>query len=219
MAKDNGKGGDTGPDRGERRTTSTDQQSGSVPRAPRGEFRGLLKPFAYIDRGLAIYEAVALSAGVILMAFNSIANVVGRFALGQSLYFSEELNQFLVILITFAGIGFAARHGRHIRMSAFYDMLGDGPRKMLMVFIALVTAAAMFVLAWYSLAYIIGVYETGRIAAATRIPVYITMIWLPLGFLVTGIQYVLTAVANLSRPDVYISASVVDSYDDTETPV
>lgn len=192
---------------------------GEASHPPRTEFRGVLKPFAILDRGLELYEAFALSAGVILMAVNSIANVVGRFAFGQSIYFSEEINQFLIILITFAGIGFAARNGRHIRMSAFYDMLGDKPRKALMIVIALVTAAAMFVLAWYSLQYIIGVAVTGRIAAATRVPVYLTMVWLPVGFVVTGVQYVLTAIANFSRPDVYISASVIDSYEDTETPV
>jgi hypothetical protein len=44
-------------------------------------------------------------------------------------------------------------------------------------------------------------------------------VWVPIGFVITGIQYLLTAVANLTRPDVYISASVIDSYDETETKV
>ena len=51
----------------------------------------------------------------------------------------------------------------------------------------------------------------------TQIPIYLTLIWLPLGFVITGIQYVLTALVNLTRPDVYLSVTVVDSYEDTET--
>jgi C4-dicarboxylate transporter, DctQ subunit len=43
--------------------------------------------------------------------------------------FSEELNSILIILITFAGISYAARHGRHIRMSAIYDALPPKGRK------------------------------------------------------------------------------------------
>lgn len=180
---------------------------------------GWLKPFAMLDRGLAWFEALLLSAGVLLMATNAIVNVVARFGFRRSFPGTEEINQFLIILITFAGIGYAARQGRHIRMSAFYDMLADKHRKILMIVIALVTAAAMFVLAWYSVVYVLSVYNTGRIAPATRIPIYLTLVWLPIGFTVTGIQYVLTAIANLTRPDVYLSTSVVDSYEDTETPV
>jgi TRAP-type C4-dicarboxylate transport system permease small subunit len=129
------------------------------------------------------------------------------------------LNRFLIVLITFVGLGYAARMGRHIRMSAIYDALPDTARKILMIVICLVTSAAMFVLAWYAYAYVVSVQESGRIAAALRIPIYLTFVWVPIGFVITGIQYLLTAVANLTRPDVYISASVIDSYDETETKV
>jgi C4-dicarboxylate transporter DctQ subunit len=186
---------------------------------PRKEFRGALRPFAILDRGLGYFEAFILTAGVLAMAAVSVGNVIGRFFFGRSLYFAEEVNQYLIILITFAGIGFAARNGRHIRMSAFYDMLSDSGRRLLMIAISLVTAAVMFLLAWYSWVYLLSVYGTGRVGPATRIPVYLTLVWLPVGFVVTGIQYLLTALANATRRDVYISASVVDSYEETDTRV
>jgi C4-dicarboxylate transporter, DctQ subunit len=190
------------------------------PAAPRRkEFQGALRPFAILDRGLGYFEAFILAAGVLLMAVTSVANVIGRFAFGQSLYFAEEVNQYLVILITFAGIGFAARNGRHIRMSAFYDMLDDRGRRVLMIAISLVTAGIMFLLAWYAWIYLVSVFNTGRVGPATRIPVYLTLVWLPIGFAVTGVQYLLTALANATRRDVYISASVVDSYEETDTAV
>jgi C4-dicarboxylate transporter, DctQ subunit len=186
---------------------------------PRKEFEGALRPFALIDRALGAFEAFILTAGVLLMAVTSVANVIGRFAFGRSLYFAEEVNQYLIILITFAGIGYAARNGRHIRMSAFYDMLSDRWRRLLMIAISLVTAFIMFLLAWYAWWYLVSVFNTGRVGPATRIPVYLTLIWLPIGFVVTGVQYLLTALANATRRDVYISASVVDSYEETDTKV
>ncbi|WP_299438732.1 TRAP transporter small permease [uncultured Rhodospira sp.] len=189
------------------------------PDAAKSQFGGLLRPLAWIDGAIARFEAVVLSLGVIVMAAVSVANVIGRFVIGESLFFVEELNRFLVVLITFVGLGYAARMGRHIRMSAIYDALPDMARKVLMIVICLVTAAAMFVLAWYAYGYVVSVYESGRIAPSLRIPVYLTFVWVPIGFVITGIQYLLTAVANLSRPDVYISASVVDTYDETETKV
>lgn len=191
-----------------------------VAAAPRrAGFGGLLRPLAILDGALARFEAVVLALGILLMALNTMANVLGRFLLGESIFFATELNQFLIVLITFIGVGYAVRHGRHIRMSAIYDALPDGLRKVLMVAICLVTAAAMFVLAWYAYLYVASVADTGRIAPSLRIPVYLTLLWVPVGFVITGIQYILTAVANLTRKDVYISATLVDSYDETEAKV
>lgn len=198
---------------------TSEQTSGQPGGGPRTQFGGALRPLAWLDGLIARFEAFVLATGVIIMAVMSVANVVGRFVFGESLFFVEELNRFLVILITFVGLGYAARMGRHIRMSALYDSFPDALRKVVMVVICLITAAAMFTLAWYAYWYVVSVAESGRIAAALRIPVYITFVWVPIGFVITGIQYLLTAVANLTRPDVYISASIVDSYDETETKV
>jgi len=198
---------------------SSEQTSGQPGGGPRTQFRGALRPLAWLDGLIARFEAFVLAAGVIIMATFSVANVIGRFVLGESLFFVEELNRFLIVLITFVGLGYAARMGRHIRMSAIYDALPDGLRKALMIVICLITSAAMFTLAWYATEYVVGVFETGRMSASLRIPVYITFLWVPVGFVITGIQYLLTAVANLSRPDVYLSASIVDTYEDTETKV
>ncbi|MEF2550959.1 TRAP transporter small permease [Aurantimonas sp. A2-1-M11] len=187
--------------------------------APASAFSGVLRPFQVLDRSIAALESVILTAGILMMAVNSVANVLGRFVFGRSLYFAQELNQFLVILVTFAGIGFAARHGRHIRMSAIYDELPDPLRRALMIIICLVTAASMFILAWFSWDYVVSVFDTGRISPVLRLPIYLTLVWLPLGFVITGIQYLLTALANLTRPEIYLSVSVVDTYDETETQI
>jgi C4-dicarboxylate transporter, DctQ subunit len=177
---------------------------------------GFMRFLAILDNAIARFEAFVLAAGVLLMAANSIANVVGRFVFSQSLYFSEELNQFLIVLVTFVGLGYAARKGRHIRMSAFYDQLGDRGRKVLMIIIAAVTAAVMFALAWFAFDYVTRVAKLGKVTPSLQLPLYLTYLWVPVGFLITGIQYVLTVIKNLREPDVYISYEQIDSYDETE---
>ena len=177
---------------------------------------GFVKVLGTLDGGIARIEAIILAYGVILMAFNSIANVVGRFVFAQSLYFSEELNQFLIVLITFVGLGYASRKGRHIRMSAIYDQLGDKGKKALMILIAAVTAAVMFVLAYYSYEYVARVAKLGKVTPALQVPLYLTYVWVPVGFAITGIQYVLTVIKNFQAPDVYISYEQIDVYDDAE---
>jgi TRAP-type C4-dicarboxylate transport system permease small subunit len=170
------------------------------------------------DAGIARFEAFVLAWGVILMAVNSIANVIGRFMFNQSLYFSEELNRFLIVLITFVGLGYAARKGRHIRMSAFYDQLGDRGKKILMILIAAITGAFMFLLAYYSYLYVERVARLGRVTPALQVPLYLTYLWIPVGFVITGIQYWLTVVRNLTAPDVYISWEQVDVYEEADSP-
>ncbi|MBP0049634.1 TRAP transporter small permease [Marinobacterium sp. AK62] len=176
-------------------------------------------PLGWIDAWLGRAEALMLGAGVLLMAFNTVANVVGRFVFQNSLFFTEEVNRILIVMITFAGIGYAARHGRHIRMSAIFDALPTSARKWMMVFIAFVTAMVMFALTFFSVRYIGSVADSGRILPSLQIPVWWIFLWVPLGLAVTGIQYLLTALKNLVSRDVYLSTQVLDGYDDDETEV
>ncbi len=175
---------------------------------------GLPGVLGVIDVAIARVEAVLLALGVLLMAVNTMANVVGRFVFGQSLFFSEEVNRALIILITFAGISYAARHGRHIRMSAFFDALAPPLRKLLMIVIAVVTSAAMFLLAWYSLDYVLAQAGRGRLLPALQVPVWWIIVWAPLGFFLTGLQYGLTAIKNIIHKDIWLSTSTLEGYDD-----
>lgn len=191
-----------------------------------------------IDVAISRVEAGILAAGVLLMALNTCVNVVARLVYGQGFFVSGEINRILIIMITFAGIGYAARHGRHIRMSAIYDALPDTGRKWVMTMIAFVTGLIMFFLCYFSVVYIASLYETGRILPALSalwaqfaetapvsdetargVPVWLIYVWVPVGFGVTGIQYFLTGIKNLGSKDVYLSTGVMDGYCDSESQV
>ncbi len=162
----------------------------------------------HIDGFIARLEEIIMAVGVILMAINTITNVISRFAFNHSIAFAEELNSIFILLVTFAGIGYAARHGRHIRMSAIYDAMPDNVRKVLMTIITAVTAACMLFLAWYALQYILNLYSKGRVYPALGIPVYLSYVWVPVGFFVTGVQYLLTFVKNIREKDIYLSTDL-----------
>ena len=179
----------------------------------------LAGPLGWIDNLISHVESVILAIGILLMASNTIANVVGRFVFSYSLFFSEELNRILIVLITFAGIGYAARHGRHIRMSALFDALNVSLRKLLMIIIAFITALFMFALCYFSIKYIGKLQTSGRVLPALQILVYLIYLWVPVGFAVTGIQYLLTAYKNLTAKDVYLSTTTLDGYEDSEVEV
>ena len=114
----------------------------------------LLHYLNHADRWLGRLEAFCLKSGILLMALNTITNVFGRYVFSQSLYFSEELNQILMVIVTFMGLGYVTRKGRHIRMSAIYDVMGDRHKKWVMLAITLSTALTLFLLSYYAGAYV-----------------------------------------------------------------
>lgn len=174
-----------------------------------------------LDRFIGQVEMFILTVSIVAMATNSIANVFGRYLFNQSLYFSDELNQFLIVIITFMGLGYITRQGKHIRMSAFYDILPIDKRKWVMFFIALITAFMMLLLAWSALEYVLKIEQRGWVTPALQIPLYLTYIWVALGLFLASIQYFLTAIKNLDRKDprVFISFSVVDEYESLEEQI
>ncbi len=176
-------------------------------------------PLGLLDSLISRVESVMLAVGVLLMAANTVGNVVGRFVFQSSIFFSEELNRILIIVITFAGISYAARQGRHIRMSAIYDAMPPKVRKLMMIAIALTTAVFMFGLCWYALGYIETQANRGRVLPALQIPVWWTLIWVPVGLFMTGVQYLLTAIKNIFEKDIYLSTNVLEGYDNDELEV
>lgn len=198
-------------------TSDTSRASGgNTPKRPQ---RGPMRALTLIDRAFETFETYVLAYGVLIMAVNTIANVFGRNVFQQSLYFAEEVNQFLIVLITWVGLGYASRKGRHIRMSAVYDQMSEPIKKALMITMCLGTSAIMFLLAYYAMNYIGGLIDRGTVTPALRVPLYVTYIWVPVGFVITGVQYALAVVRNLQEKEVYISYSEVDAYDEGDPTV
>jgi TRAP-type C4-dicarboxylate transport system permease small subunit len=83
-----------------------------------------------------------------------------------------------------------------------------------MIIVSLGTATLLFILAYYSLDYIGGLIKTNRLTPSLRIPMYFTVLVIPFGLTVTGIQFVLAALTNILKPGVHLSYRVADTYDD-----
>jgi TRAP-type C4-dicarboxylate transport system permease small subunit len=176
----------------------------------------ILKALDYIDVLISKFEGIMLAVGVIAMTINTIAAVISRFVFNNAITFTDELNVIFIVVVTYAGLSYAARNGRHIRMSAIYDAMPAKIRKTLMVLMASVTSATMFFLSYYSYYYIVEVYDSGRILPALGLPVFYIYLWVPVGFIITGLQYGFTVVKNLTESDVYLSTNVKDGYADAD---
>lgn len=159
-------------------------------------------------------EEAVLAGGILVIAIVTITNAFTRVILSSSLTFAEEIAQFAIVVVTFAGLSHAAGVGRHIRMSAIYDQLGPRGRKALMVTIAALTALLCFALSVYAARYVGSVFESGKVSPALRVPLWIPWSVTPVGFALAGVQYVLTVVRNLRDDDVWLSWEKRDEYEE-----
>lgn len=169
-----------------------------------------------LDRALLRIEEAILGAGILGIAGVSIVNVFARNLFGGSLPFAEEVDQALMVWITFAGVGLGARRARHIRMAAFYDQLRGRARKVAWMAIAAGTAALLFVLAWLALRYVSTAYEIGGVTPALRVPLWIAYSVVPAGLALGGLEYALAFVRNLEADGIHASVDVEEGEDGLE---
>lgn len=161
-----------------------------------------------VDRWIARAEAVLLSGAVISLTVLTVGNVVSRKVFHSSWSFAEEISQFFLIVITFAGVGYAARRAAHICMTAFYDPLPARFKKVLAVLISLVTALLLFYLAGEAAVYVHSTYALHKTTPALRLPFWMFVAIVPVGLALGGVQYLLTFIKNLVSPETWVSIEV-----------
>ena len=170
------------------------------------ELKGLEK----IDAVLTWLEERILVFSILFMAVILIANVISRNFFNSSINASEEISQFLVVLATFLGTSYAARKGLHIRMSILNDFLKGKPQKLLALFVSLATAVIMFYLSWLAFRYVRRVGTLHRVSPILQVPLHYIWSVVPVGFVLTGVQYLLTFARNLTSDEVWVSYYVKD---------
>src|SRR5699024_9533458 len=118
----------------------------------------------------------------------------------------EELGQLLVVIVTFMGLGYGVRKGQHVSMSAILDLAPKKMKKVMVIFIATISMLTMFIFSYYSYKYTLTVIARGRVTPALEMPRYITTMFLPIGFTLGGIQYLINLILNIKyKNEIYLS--------------
>lgn len=159
------------------------------------------------DTILTKFEEIVLSFSVLFMAFILIGGVISRVVFNSSWTFTEEVGTMLNVTVTFFGIGYCARMARHISMTIVYDLVGNKAKKIMTCIITLITSVVMFYVSYLAFEYMMSVLNLGRTTAALRLPYWITVVPVFLGFLLGGIEYLRTFILNVKdKENVHISS-------------
>ena len=111
----------------------------------------------------------------------------------------------------------------HISMSIIFDLTGNKVKKIFTYIITLFTALIMLYVAYLGVQYTMSVFNLHRVTAALRIPSWITVVPLPIGFALGAIEYFMTFIINVKdRENVHISriyklGENAENYDDENT--
>ncbi len=157
-----------------------------------------------IDDFVSMITEWILSGGIMLMAVILIANIIARKLFSNSIPAADEIGGILIVIVTFSGIGYAARKGRHIRMSALFDAVSFKAQKALIIIISAVTCITYLYVCYISYEYITHTKMLGRVTSALELPAWIILVVVPIGFGLGAIQYFLNLIMNIKEPQLYI---------------
>ncbi|WP_100405293.1 TRAP transporter small permease [Bacillus solitudinis] len=176
-----------------------------------------MKVLRVLDRGLMKLEEHILSYSIILIAIMIVGNVLSRAIFGKSWtslfgqsFSPQEMSTFAVTVATFMGISYAARKGRHISMSAFFDLAPYKIRKALAIVIPFLTAIVLFILMYFAYEYFISLYESKRKTTAMEMYAYYLAFFVPIGFGLGGLQFLRNMWVNIREKEVYLAQDKKD---------
>jgi TRAP-type C4-dicarboxylate transport system permease small subunit len=181
------------------------------------EKKSILLMFSKINRGIGsvvnTFEIGSLIICVGALAILLIANVIAR-EFFKSIYFAEEVSEFLVIFTTFVGVSYGVRKARHIRMGAFLDMMPPVMEKIFIMIISAVSTTVMFIMAYASYEYLMNSMVKAHETPALRLPYWIFYVIMPIGFFMAGLQYIRTIIKNLTEKEPWMSPEQQSEYEE-----
>lgn len=155
------------------------------------------------------FEEFVLSFSILSMAILLIVGVFMRTVMNSSLTFSEEVASALLVVVSFFGLGYCARKGRHITMSMVFDMVKNKHKKIFMIVISLGSALATAYIAFLAYRYVLSVQNLGRVTPALQIPMYIIYSVVPIGFVLATIEYISSFILNIKDKDNFYLTSEI----------
>jgi TRAP-type C4-dicarboxylate transport system permease small subunit len=134
-------------------------------------FDGLMRA---IERSLAL-------AFLFAVCFN-FANVIGRYGFGRTVLGADEIQTYIIVVMTFLGAAVVTWRRRHISMDLVASALPAAMRTAFLVLEAVVLAAIAGFVAWQSWLVTRAMFDMGRLSDAAGIPMWIVHVLVLLGF-------------------------------------
>jgi len=129
-------------------------------------------------------SALELSFVGLAMAFSSIllfVNVALRYIFLAPISWAEELSIYLVIWVVFVGASAMVRMQAHLAIDLLPKVLPETPRRLLKIFILLISLLFFAVFIYYSGLHTLRVQASGQLTPNMQAPMWLTYLAMPVG--------------------------------------
>lgn len=141
------------------------------------------------NKVLSKIEQYFIAILLLVIAVILFINVVLRF-FGTSMMWAEELARYAIVWITFVGASVCVYKGAHIGVDVIMNLLGEKPKKILTLILALFSLVFSIVFTYFSFKITMNVHGTNQVSSTMGIPMYIVYAAMPVGGLLMSIRYV-----------------------------
>lgn len=134
----------------------------------------MLKKFNRFEEFFLVFTLVAM----VLLIFGQ---VIGRYVLGSSPSWTEELARYIHIFQVWIGASYAVKLREHIRVGAFIERFQGLVRQILETISILIWFLIAVFLAFYGTELVLKSLANGQVTPAMQLPMWMPFVAIPLG--------------------------------------
>lgn len=140
-------------------------------------------------KGRSIEEWLGVSLMTLVLVLLSM-QVIGRYTLGWSFAWIEEVSRFAFVWAVYFGFVVAAEKDRHIRVSVQISFLPTHMQKILLTFADLIWLGFNATVIWFGTIYIKDMFDFPMISQTTGINIAWIQMIVPVGFFLLSIRVI-----------------------------
>lgn len=140
-------------------------------------------------KGRSVEEWLGVMLMTLVLVLLSM-QVIGRYALGWSFAWIEEVSRFAFVWSVYFGFVVAAEKDRHIRVSVQIAFLPPLAQKVLLTFADTIWLGFNAIVIWFGTIYIADMFDFPMVSQTTGINIAWIQMIVPLGFLLLSIRVI-----------------------------
>lgn len=146
-------------------------------------------------------KAMALVGGVVTLLITLLISfdVLMRYFLDAPQLFVDELASYLQILIIFGGLAYTFVSGGHVRVDLLTSNLSPVRRARLRVFTLALGCVLILIVTWVTVQTTLTAIDYGRLSAVMLYPLWLPMVFIPLGLALFAIAMLIALVRQIRR--------------------
>lgn len=143
------------------------------------------------------FEEIICSIGLLSATVILFVNIVLRYAFSKGFPWAEEAVRYLILVVTFIGLGIGIREKQIIRMDFLLQQMKNNTRKYAEVAVNLISFVFSIWLCIISFQFALQTKSFGQISSALQLPFFVLYSIMSFGLLLSAVRYLQQFIYNL----------------------